>query len=153
MTCTNVERIDANGEVTTDDSLTVSYRCYFLNSQDGTTINNDFKVGSQAICKVANINEGLSDGATNKYYWRLVTSVGSNYIDLSKNDCDAGSDIPEAGDSIVAYGHRTDTTLQSIITLSTIANNAPSIMFYSGVNGYSLNDKSVLELVIYRLIL
>ena len=39
-----------------------------------------------------------------KYYWRLVTAVGDDYIDLSKTDCDTGSDLPESGDDICSSG-------------------------------------------------
>ena len=77
------------------------FKCFF-DTKSGT-VSNDFVVGDQARCQRFQL--GLT---TAKYYWRLVTEVGSDYIVLSLNDADLGSDQPEAGDLIVALGNRTE---------------------------------------------
>lgn len=123
-----------------------SYRCYFLKKLDGEAIDNQFTVGTQAICQITNADVNESDNTlTNKYYWRLVMAVGEDYIDLSKTDCDDGSDIPAVNDIIVALGHRTDTDRQSAIVLSSIDNSAPHMVMYQGIDSYSLNQKATVE--------
>ena len=74
-------------------------------------------------------------------YWRLVTSVGTDWINLSKTDAISGSSIPEAGDDIVQLGHRTDTTRQNAQILSTVGSDAPSWKQYKGINAFSLEGK------------
>ena len=116
-----------------------AYRCYFdTNNGDdvGQTIYNQFAVDDQARCQVFNQIQS-------RYYWRLVTAVGENYIDLSKTDCDPGSDIPRAGDNIVQLGNRTVITRQSAQILSCYGENAPSYVMYNGINSYSLNGKNI----------
>lgn len=123
-----------------------SYRCYFLKKLDGEAIDNQFTVGTQAICQITNADVNESNNTlTNKYYWRLVMAVGEDYIDLSKTDCDDGSDIPAVNDIIVALGHRTDTDRQSAIVLSSIDNSAPHMVMYQGIDSYSLNQKATVE--------
>ena len=113
-----------------------SYRCYFEQSDGDRTVNNQFTVGAQARRQTFN----LTDQA---YYWRLVTEVGKDYIDLSKTDCDSGSTIPQPGDEIVGLGHRTDKTRQSAIIISAFGTDAPSIKYYQGIDNYSLEDKLI----------
>lgn len=113
-----------------------SYRCYFEASDGDRTVNNQFTVGAQARRQTFN----LTDQA---YYWRLVTEVGKDYIDLSKTDCDSGSTIPQPGDEIVGLGHRTDKTRQSAIIISAFGTDAPSIKYYQGIDNYSLEDKLI----------
>lgn len=122
------------------------YRCFFLARQDGIEIHNEFTPGTLAISKEDNINEGASSGATNRYYWRKVVSVGRDYIDLSKTHCDQDSDAPAAGDDIVGLGHETDIARQGAIVLSSVSEKAPSITFYAGINSYSLLHKEIIEL-------
>lgn len=120
-----------------------SYRCFFEQSDDEKTIKQEFQVGDQARAQTFNIKEGTSHGASNNYYWRLVVGVGDDYIDLSKDDCDAKSSIPIAGDHIVQLGNRTDATRQNAIILSTVGDDAPSIKQYKGINSYSMKGKEV----------
>lgn len=79
------------------------YRCYMKAEEDGIEIENRFTPGSLAIAQECNIRTGVSQHVGNRYYWRLVTSVGKDYIDLSKTACDPNveNDIPAAGDDIV----------------------------------------------------
>ena len=70
------------------DELDDVYRCYFKEEEDGIEIENQFTPGSLAIAQECNIKTGISHHVGNRYYWRLVTAVGENYIDLSKTVCD-----------------------------------------------------------------
>ena len=121
------------------------FRCYFLAEQDGEKVENRFKSGDQAICKMFNAQTGVSNKISNTYYWRLVTGVGDNYIDLSKTDCDTGSDEPKAGDVICHKGNRNDTDRQNVIELSSVDAFSPSVTLYQGINSYSLVDKEVVQ--------
>lgn len=128
MLCSKVEEL---GEV---------YRCYFdrgESNEDGKyEVEQEFTVGAQA-------RHWVFTGKNQKYYWRLVTAVGEDYIDLSKTDCDTGSDIPTAGDAISQLGHRTDIDGMSAIVLSSHGTGNPSIKQYDYIDSYSLVDKEV----------
>lgn len=134
MKCVRVEELDE------------SYRCFFLSEVDGVTINNEFTVGTLALAQEFNIKEGTSHNVSNRYYWREVTGVGSDYIDLSKTNADKDSDVPAAGDDIIGLGHLTDITCQAAIILSSVNETSPSIIFYQGINSFSLAGKEVIGL-------
>ncbi|WP_418809960.1 carbohydrate-binding protein [Paraprevotella xylaniphila] len=135
MKCDSVAEIrDEAGEIT-------AYRC-FLNSSDGnTSVENQFVVGDFARAQTFNVKEGVNENVKNTYYWRLVTGVGDDYIDLSKTDCDAGSTVPAAGDEIVQLGNRNDAARQAAIILAAYGNDAPYIKMYRGINSYKLDGK------------
>lgn len=128
------------------EDLKDAYRCYFKAKEDGIEINNQFTVGTLAIAQECNIKVGVSQHVGNRYYWRLVTSVGADYIDLSKTVCDPNveNDIPAAGDDIVGLGHKTDITRQAAIILSSVNEVSPSILMYQGINDFSLEGKEVI---------
>ena len=132
MRCINVEE---------DEDV---YRCYFTASQDGQAVKNYFTVGSLGFCKQDGLKSG--DNVSNRFYWRLVTAIGDDYIDLSKTVCDQDSDIPQAGDAIAALGHQTDISLQGAIVLSSVNETAPSITLYAGINDFSLAGKELIGL-------
>jgi hypothetical protein len=118
-----------------------TYKCYFL-ADDGTTATtNDFVVGDQARCQTFNIKAGKYTNVSNKYYWRLVTAVGDDYIELSKTDCDTNSDVPAAGDALVQLGNRTDTSRQNAIMIVVTGENAPAFIQYKAIAGYTLSGK------------
>lgn len=123
------------------EELEDSYRCYFKKTDGDREITNDFVVGDQACRKTFNIKAGTSHNASNRYYWRLVTGTGDDYIDLSKTDCDARSDVPAAGDDICQFGNRDDKSRQNAIVLSSYGADAPSMKQYVGIDSYSLVDK------------
>jgi hypothetical protein len=131
MTCKRVEEIqDSNGDV-------LSYRCYMQTEGDGgEEVANQFIVGDQAICQTFN-----SLGC--KYYWRLVTAVGKDYIELSATDCDTDSGTPAENDKIIQLGHRTNPERQAAQVLSAYGDNAPAFIMYNGINSFSLTDKEV----------
>lgn len=123
-----------------------AYRCYFMATDEDKTITNNFVVNDQAQKMDFNIKPGVHENVSNRYYWRLVTAVGDDYIDLSKTDCDTDSDIPEAGDEICQLGHRTDKDRQNAIIISSYGPDAPSLKQYAGINSYSLAGKEVTSL-------
>ena len=131
MSCSKVEEYDT------------FYRCYFENTDGEKTIVQEFVIGDQARSQTFNIKPGVHENVSNTYYWRLVTSVGDNYIDLSKSDCDTGSAAPQAGDDIVQLGNRTDKTRQNAIVLAAYGNDTPSFRQYAGIDSYSLTGKEV----------
>lgn len=122
MDCSRVEEFDSY------------YRCYFDNTDGEKTIEQQFVVGDLARAQTFN-------KTVNTYYWRAVVGVGDNYIDLSKDDCDAGSTIPNAGDEIVQLGNKTESSRQAAIVLSSYGNDAPYIKMYRGINSYLLDGK------------
>lgn len=135
MKCNRVEELDD------------VYRCYFKAEEDGIEIENQFIPGSLAIAQECNIKTGVSHHVGNRYYWRLVTAVGENYIDLSKTVCDPNveNDVPVAGDDIVGLGHKTDITRQAAIILSSVNEVSPSIIMYQGINDFTLTGKDIIS--------
>ena len=117
------------------------YRCYFqTKGEDGDEIFNQFVVGDQAICQTFNAWQS-------KYYWRLVTGVGEDYIDLSKTVCDTDSDIPSAGDRIIQLGSQAETRRQNAIVIAAYGEGSPYIIQYKGINSFDVgNDKIVTKL-------
>jgi hypothetical protein len=128
MTCCKVEELDN------------AYRCYMKNEDESQRIKQEFKAGDQARCQTFNLVE-MDGMKSNTYYWRLVTEIGDDYIDLSKEDCDDGSTIPTADDFICQLGNRDDASRQHAIIISSVGEDAPSIKQYSGIDSYSLIGK------------
>ena len=150
-----VDILDVENIYDTEGNVS-AYRCYFLGEQEGRKIDNLLRVKDQMICKDFNVSEGSTDGATNKYYWRLATAVSSDvvkrgnnvchWVDLSATDCDTNSDIPEIGDTICHLGNREDTDRQGAEILSVVDANSPSFTIYSGINSYSLVNKEYIDM-------
>lgn len=119
-----------------------TWRCYFY-QDDGTTVTtNLWDVDDQARCQTFNIKAGKYSGVKNRNYWRRVMAKGEDWIDLSKTDCEQGSDTPMVGDTLVQFGNRTKKERQNIIEIITTGDEAPAIIWYAGVNSYSLENKS-----------
>lgn len=123
-----------------------AYRCYFRSTDGNKTVTNEFVVGDQARCQTFNIKPGVHQGVQNQYYWRLVTAVGDDYIDLSKTDCDRGSTVPQAGDDIVQLGNRSDATRQCAIVLAAHGAGAPYLKMYRGINSYVMDGREIIIL-------
>lgn len=117
-----------------------AYRCYFKASEGDKVVANEFVVGDQARCQSFNLKALDGGGVRTSFYWRLVTAVGDDWIELSKTDCAELSGVPEAGDDIVHLGNRDDVTRQNAIILDTVGSDAPSIKQYHGINSYVLTD-------------
>jgi hypothetical protein len=141
--------------VTYDGVSQNAYRCYFLGEQDGSKVENKWKVGDQARSKSFNLTAGKYHNVGNHYYWRLVIGVSSeaveidgkkyHYVDLSDIDKDAASDEPMVDDILNQCGNRTDITRQSCLVFSAVDTYSPSVTLYHGVNGYTFNNKEYVD--------
>lgn len=141
--------------VTYDGVSQNAYRCYFLGEQDGSKVENKWKVGDQARSKSFNLTAGKYHNVGNHYYWRLVIGVSSeaveidgkkyHYVDLSDIDKDAASDEPMVDDILNQCGNRTDITRQSCLVFSAVDTYSPCITLYHGVDGYTFNNKEYVD--------
>lgn len=137
--------------ITYDGVSQKAYRCYFLGEQDGSKVENKWKVGDQARSKSFNLTAGKYHNVGNHYYWRLVIGVSSeaveidgkkyHYVDLSDIDKDAASDEPMVDDILNQCGNRTDNARQSCLVFSAVDTYSPCITLYHGVDGYTFNNK------------
>lgn len=148
MVCSKVERLNSKGEVIAngDNTEPSSFKCYFetKDSDKGSEkVFNYFRPLDQARCQQFDI---VADGSKKtRYYWRLVMSVGKDYIVLS-NLANGGMDSlttsePLVGDNIVQLGYQgsDDTNRQSAIILSSTSDDAPSQKMYQGISSFSLD--------------
>lgn len=117
-------------------------RCYFLQKVGDQEIVNQFVKNDLVRCQTFNIKTGTSESARNRYYWRRVHAVGSDYIDVVNNSGE-GADQPAAGDELVQMGNTTDVARQSVLYLSAYGEDSPSIKLYKGVNDYTLDGREV----------
>ena len=141
--------------VTYDGVSQNAYRCYFLGEQDGSKVENKWKVGDQARSKSFNLTQGKFHNVGNHYYWRLVIGVSTetveiegknyHYVDLSDIDKDTSSDIPMVDDVLNQVGSRTDNARQSCLVFSAVDTYSPSVTLYHGVNGYTFNNKEYVD--------
>lgn len=122
------------------------YRCYFSQKKGDEEIENQFVEGDLVRCQTFNVKEGVNENVKNRYYWRKVYKVGKDFIDLLADDCDTGSDVPQAGDELVQMGNVYETARQSVVVLSAYGADAPSFKMYEGVNSYSLDNREVFVL-------
>lgn len=122
------------------------YRCYFLTDDGEKAIENRFRVGNLVRSQTFNIQSGVYENVSNHYWWRLVTAVGKDWIEVSDTYCDEGSDVPAIGDVIVQLGDISDPDYQSAIVLSAYGEGAPYLTFYQGINSYSLSGKDIVSI-------
>lgn len=116
-----------------------AYRCYFTNDDGSTATDNLFRVDDLVMCQTFNVKAGKYENVSNKRYWRAVVAVGDNYFDLSDTDCEAGSAIPAAGDSVVVLGNHSDTSRQNALVISVYGEGSPSLTQHQGIHDYSLD--------------
>lgn len=130
------------------------WRCYFLTEQDGEKTEGKFAVGDMAISEMFNAKTGTANKVSNHRYWRKVLAVSNDaytddsgnrygYIELSRDDCEAGSDTPKAGDEICQLGHESRRDRQTAMIFSTVDSDSPCIKLYTGINTYSLAGKDI----------
>ena len=121
------------------------WRCYFKTTDaEGRTVRNTFEKDDQVICETFNLDKQASGVLGNHYYWRLVINKpGDDYIDLSKSDCDTGSDAPQVGDNIVQLGNRTDASRQGAICWDSVTAGGPYVRVYKGINSYHLPQPNI----------
>ena len=72
-----------------------------------------------------------------------MTAVGDDWIELSAVHCAEGSDIPQEGDVVCQLGDISDPDYQSAIVLSAFGDGAPYLIFYQGIDSYSLSGKDI----------
>lgn len=149
-------------EITDDQGEVTGWKCYLL-ADDGTTATtNMWEKYDQVKCETFNIQAGVYEHVSNKYYWRLVTDVSTEnevitdaegnvlydgkkyaWIIISATDKDIGSDNPAAGDTIVLEGNRTNTDRMSFVIKETYGDNAPREVGYTNVHSYTLGDNNL----------
>ena len=139
---TGGNRIAGRGgiRVTRIEDKGTAWRCYFTQEVDGVQIKNPFVANDYAIAIEYNVQ------GSNHYLWRLVTSVGKDWINLSKSNCAAGSDAPLAGDCLCQLGNLSDPARQCAIMESTVGSGTPSYVLLQGINSYSLDGKDILAM-------
>ena len=152
--CSRVVWIDASGNQTEDIDSAVKFRCYFRATDGEDTVANYFVAASNGTQDLAFCDKTtVESGVNNRRYWRAVvgknavlTDDGEAWIDLSKTDCDSGSDIPIAGDDIIQLGNKTDKERQGAIIEYVNGNDAPSYQIYQGINSYSRENKNIIRI-------
>ena len=136
-----VQWLDAYGLITADETQCKVYRCFFFQDDGTTATTNLWEKDDQARCQTFNVRNDVYRNVANKNYWRRVVAVGEDYVDLSREDCAADSDVPAIGDTLVQMGHRTKPERQSMIQILVSGDDAPAIVWYAGINGYTLEGK------------
>lgn len=131
------------------------WRCWLL-ADDGTTATqNMWRVGDQARCQTFGL---ANKQKPTRSWWRLVTAVSEEnvvltdelgnelydgkkfaWIEIAKDNCELGSDVPKAGDTIVLDGNQNpnERDRQGVMILETTGANTPRIVAYKGVVGYT----------------
>ena len=120
-------------EITRVEELGTAFRCYYDNKEGRRY--SGLTTGDQVRCQ----RYDPTQHTIIKYYWRLVTAVGEDYVELSKSDAD-GSASPEAGDEIAQFGNRSDITRQSAIVINPL--DGGSVEVYARIDAYSLSEKN-----------
>ena len=120
-------------EITRVEELETAFRCYYDNKEGRRY--SGLTAGDQVRCQ----RYDPTQHTIIKYYWRLVTAVGEDYVELSKSDAD-GSASPEAGDEIAQFGNRSDITRQSAIVINPL--DGGSVEVYAHIDAYSLSEKN-----------
>lgn len=131
------------------------WRCWLL-ADDGTTATqNMWRVGDQARCQTFGL---ANKQKPTRSWWRLVTAVSEEnvalidelgnelydgkkfaWIEIAKDNCELGSDVPMAGDTIVLDGNQNpnERERQGVMILETTGANTPRIVAYKSVVGYT----------------
>lgn len=120
-------------EITRVEELETAFRCYYDNKEGRRY--SGLTAGDQVRCQ----RYDPTQHTIIKYYWRLVTAVGEDYVELSKSDAD-GSASPEEGDEIAQFGNRSDITRQSAIVINPL--DGGSVEVYAHIDAYSLSEKN-----------
>ena len=148
VTCANciAEKVVTSGS---------TYKVYFSKvDKDGNSVTNPFVVNDQALCLTfKGDGAGTFSNVSNRYYWRIVTSVTSDdndYHMVALSNASGqyeGSTTPAAGDNIVQLGYRGNDSgnayrksaviMSSYPTMDTGV-TPPSLAFYKGINDFDL---------------
>ena len=102
---------------------------------------------------VSSVNEKIYDGYGNELYGGQMFSwivLGKHSMMFDGGDESSASaeiaGIPEAGDTIVLDGSRSDTARQGVQILESTGENTPRIVGFKGVNRYTHENKEVFVL-------
>ena len=102
---------------------------------------------------VSQENEKIYDGFGNELYGGQMFSwivLGKHSMVFDGGDESSASaeiaGVPEAGDTIVLDGSRSDTTRQGVLILESTGENTPRIVGFKGVNRYTHENKEVFVL-------
>ena len=154
----------------TEDNV-VAFKVYFRRySGENELITNKWQVGDQARCDTFNLEQNKDGSQGNRYYWRLVTEVGTggyaldnksmaeyHWIVLSNKESetitldgntkenekgfDEQSSAPLSGDSIIQLGNRFETAGRtSAIELAGAGTDSPYIRQYENITSFELGD-------------
>ena len=131
------------------------YNLYWKANDGNKARQNMWKVGDQALCQTFNnASLGTSYNVSNKFYWAVVSAVGTekingedyHYIQLN-GASKQGVLNPEIGDEIVMLGYRgtDDESRQSAIYISAYDSidaslKAPFICHYKGINDFNISN-------------
>ena len=135
------------------EQSTNGYKLFWSSTDGEKGIKNMWQVNDQAICMSFNQADiGHHYNISNKYYWTLVTGVGTDeenglhWIEISTTTYD-GEVNPEIGDEIVMLGYRgtDDPARQSAIYISAYSSldttlTAPLWCHYTGINDFNLSN-------------
>ena len=98
----------------------------------------------------SSVNEKIYDGYGNELYggqmfsWIVIGKHSFSLDSMTEEFATAEiGGIPEAGDTIVLDGSRSDTTRQGVLILESTGENTPRIVGFKGVNRYTHNGKEV----------
>jgi hypothetical protein len=79
-----VEWLDANGNILSKTGSAISsvykFRCYLYSDNGSTATINKWAVDDQIMCRTFNIDSGVHQNVSNKYYWRRAMSIGKEII-------------------------------------------------------------------------
>lgn len=102
---------------------------------------------------VSQRNEKIYDGYGNELYGGQMFSwivIGKHSLSLDSMTEELATEeiggIPEAGDTIVLDGSRSDTTRQGVLILESTGKNTPRIVGFKGVDRYTHEGKEVFVL-------
>ena len=135
------------------------WKCILKPDDGSMSTTNSWAVNDMARCEefgdIENTGNTMHNVRT-KYYWRAVTEVGHegeedtsemrNYVILSNEigAYDGGSGVPQAGDTIVCFGHMADTLgddegfdRRNLIELSSTSMDSPSLKMYSNIHAFN----------------
>ena len=161
--CDVVEQIlDSNKNI-------IAFKVYFRKvGGDGSLINNKWERGDQARCDTFNVYQNSNGEKGNRFYWRLVTDVGSGGYNSEQRDMaeyhwivlsnqeneqsfiddgydgsgyDANSDAPIVGDDIVQLGNRFGTTGRTaVIEIAGAGTDSPYIRQFENITTFHYGD-------------
>lgn len=164
-------KCDAVEYIKDSEDNVVAFKVYFRRySGENELITNKWQVGDQARCDTFNLEQNKDGSQGNRYYWRLVTEVGTggyaldnksmaeyHWIVLSNKELetitldgntmentigfDAQSSAPLSGDSIIQLGNRFKTSGRtSAIELAGAGTDSPYIRQYENITSFELGD-------------